>query len=64
MSHITTLPSTLVSTDTIIPSNDKMAKIYLTGPGYEINFVPHIILALFSYQGKITFSMTLTDNIK
>merc|ERR1712012_251636 len=50
MSHITTLQPNLVSTDNIIPSNDKMAKIYLTGPGYEINFVPHIILTLFSYQ--------------
>ena len=32
---------------------EKAPKFYVTGEGFEVNFVPHIILFLFGLQGKI-----------
>ena len=50
---LTDCPPLFISVRMILQNltQEKAPKFYLTGEGFEVNFVPHIILFLFGLQG-------------
>ena len=61
LSHITR-GSFLVTMATVTPSplvspSEKAPKIYFQGQDFEMNFIPHIVLAIFTIDGSDFYLM-------